>query len=62
MSIMNRLKGLSANWRLKKLSLIRELVKETSYRESFYRYTESLAKKHNIPEMNESKLDDFLHC
>jgi hypothetical protein len=45
----------------KKLSLIRELVTEKSYRESFYRYTESLVKKYNIPEMNESQLDDFLH-
>ncbi len=45
----------------KKLALIKELVTEKSYRESFYRYTESLVKKYNIPEMNESQLDDFLH-
>ena len=45
----------------KKLSLIKELVTEKSYRENFYRYTESFVKKYNIPEMNESQLDDFLH-
>lgn len=45
----------------KKLALIKELVTEKSYRESFYRYTESFVKKYNIPEMNESQLDDFLH-
>ena len=45
----------------KKLALIKELVTEKSYRECFYRYTESLVKKYNIPEMNESQLDDFLH-
>jgi len=45
----------------KKLTLIKELVTEKSYRESFYRYTESFLKKYNIPEMNEPQLDDFLH-
>jgi len=45
-----------------KLALIKELVAEKSYRESFYRYTESFLKKYNIPEMNESQLDDFLYC
>lgn len=45
----------------KKLALIKELVTEKSYRESFYRYTESLVKKYNIPEMDQSQLDDFLH-
>jgi len=45
----------------KKLTLIKELVTEKSYRESFYRYTESFVKKYNIPEMNEPQLDDFLH-
>jgi len=45
----------------KKLALIKELVTEKSHRESFYRYTGSLVKKYNIPEMNESQLDDFLH-
>ncbi len=45
----------------KKLALIKELVTEKSYRESFYRYTKSFVKKYNIPEMNESQLDDFLH-
>ena len=45
----------------KKLSLIKELVTEKNYRESFYRYTEFFLKKYNIPDMNESQLDDFLH-
>ena len=45
----------------KKLALIKELVTEKSYRKNFYRYTESFVKKCNIPEMNESQLDDFLH-
>ncbi len=45
----------------KKLALIKELVTEKSYRESFYRYTEFFVKKYNIPEMNEPQLDDFLH-
>jgi len=57
-----QIKGLV--WQLafeKKLALIKELVAEKSYRESFYRYTESFLKKYNIPEMNESQLDDFLH-
>ena len=45
----------------KKLALIKELVTEKSYRENFYRYTESLVKKYNIPEMDQSQLDDFLH-
>jgi len=45
----------------KKLALIEELVTEKSYRENFYRYTESFLQEHNIPEMNESQLDGFLH-
>ena len=45
----------------KKLALIEELVTEKSYRESYYQYTESFLKKYNIPEMNESQLDDFLN-
>jgi len=45
----------------KKLALIKELVTERSYRESFYQYTESLLKKYNITEMNESQLDGYLH-
>ncbi len=45
----------------KKLALIRDLVAEESYRENFYRYTESLVRKYNISEMNESQLDVFLH-
>jgi len=45
----------------KKMALIKEIVKDRSYQENFYRFTESLAKKYNIPDMNESKLDTFLH-
>ena len=44
-----------------KLALIKELVTGNGYRQSFYSYTESLLKKYNIPEMNESQLDGFLH-
>ena len=45
----------------KKLALIKDLVQEKSYRESFYQYTESLVKKYDIPDMNETDLDNFLH-
>jgi hypothetical protein len=43
------------------MSLIREIVKDKRYQEDFYAFTESLAKKYNIPEMNEQELDVFLH-
>jgi hypothetical protein len=45
----------------KKMALVKEIVKDRSYQENFYRFTESLAKKYDIPEMNESELDAFLH-
>ena len=45
----------------KKLALIKDLVAEKSYRKNFYQYSESIAKKYNIPKMNESQLDAFLH-
>jgi hypothetical protein len=45
----------------KKLALIKELVTEKSYRDSFYQYTEALIKKYSIMEMNESQLDSYLH-
>ena len=45
----------------KKMSLIKEIVKEKDYRNSFYAYTESLLKKYNIPRMTEDELDTFLH-
>ncbi len=45
----------------KKIALIREIVKDRSYQEGFYRFTESLVRKRNIPQMNESELDTFLH-
>lgn len=45
----------------KKMVLIREIVKDRCYQEDFYNFTESLVRKYNIPEMNETELDDFLH-
>lgn len=45
----------------KKLALIQDLVTEKSYRENFYRYTESFLTKYNIPKMNESQFDGYLH-
>ena len=45
----------------KKMALIKEIVKDRSYQENFYHFTESLAKKYDIPDMNESELDTFLH-
>ncbi|MDP3012597.1 MAG: hypothetical protein Q8M92_00040 [Candidatus Subteraquimicrobiales bacterium] len=45
----------------KKMSLIKQIIKEKEYKNSFYTYTESLLKKHNIPRMNENALDTFLH-
>ena len=45
----------------KKMALINEIVKQKGYKESFYSYTEGLAKKYNIPKMNEEELDKFLH-
>ncbi len=45
----------------KKLALIREIVKDRRYQEDFYHFTESLVKKYDIPGMNESELDTFLH-
>ncbi len=44
-----------------KKSLIKELSKDRSYRERFYRYTEDLAKKTGIKKMGEEDLDTFLH-
>jgi len=44
----------------KKMALIKEIVKDRRYQENFYRFTESLVKKHDIPNMNESELDAFL--
>jgi len=45
----------------KKMDLIRAISKEYGYREDFYKYTESLVKKYNIPKMSEEKLGNFLH-
>ena len=45
----------------KKMALIKDVVKDKSYQNDFYRFTESLIKKYNIPEMDESELDTLLH-
>ncbi len=45
----------------KKMALIKEVIKDKRYQNDFYRFTESLAQKHDIPEMKESELDTFLH-
>ncbi|MDZ7699473.1 MAG: hypothetical protein U5R49_21895 [Deltaproteobacteria bacterium] len=45
----------------KRIALIKEIVRDKSYREEFYRFTEALTKKYDIPEMTESELDTFLH-
>jgi len=45
----------------KKMSLLREIVQDKRYQEDFYSFTESLAKKYNIPDMSEQELDVFLH-
>ena len=45
----------------KRIALIKEVVRDKSYREEFYRFTESLTKKYDIPETTESELDTFLH-
>jgi hypothetical protein len=46
----------------KRIALIKDIVRDKSYREEFYRFTESLTKKYGIPEMTESELDTFLHA
>lgn len=45
----------------KKISLVKEVVREKEYKKNLYAYTESLAKKYNFPEINEEELDIFLH-
>ena len=45
----------------KKMTLIREIVKEKEYRNNFYAHTQSLLEKYNIPTMDEDELDTFLH-
>jgi hypothetical protein len=45
----------------KKMSLIKEIVREKEYRDNFYHYSESLLEKYNIPQMTEDELDSFLH-
>ena len=43
----------------KKMDLIKAISKEVTYREEFYQYTESLARKYNIPQMSDQELDAF---
>ena len=45
----------------KKMALIKEITKDKRYQDDFYRFTESLVRERNIPQMNESELDTFLH-
>ncbi len=45
----------------KKIALLKEVINDKNYRENFYAYTEGLAKKYKIPQMNEKELDAFLH-
>ena len=45
----------------KKMALIKDVVKDRCYQDDFYRFTESLVQKYNIPEMSETELDSFLH-
>lgn len=45
----------------KKMVLIKAISKQQRYREEFYKYTEALTKKYNIPQMSEEELDSFLH-
>ena len=45
----------------KKMALIKEVIKDKRYQDDFYRFTELLVQKHNIPKMSESELDTFLH-
>jgi hypothetical protein len=45
----------------KKIALISVIIKDKDYRGNFYEYSASLARKYNIPEMNETELDNYLH-
>ena len=45
----------------RKMALIKEIVKDGRYQENFYHFSESLVRKYDIPNMNESELDAFLH-
>ena len=45
----------------KKMALIKDVVKDKRYQNDFYRFTESLVQKYNMPEMDESELDTLLH-
>jgi hypothetical protein len=45
----------------KRIALVKDIVKDKTYQEEFYRFTESLTKKYAILEMTESELDRFLH-
>ena len=43
------------------MTLIKDLTKHKTYQKNFYKFTESLKEKHNIPRMTEDELDNFLH-
>jgi len=45
----------------KKMALIKEVTGDVRYQNDFYRFSESLVRKHNIPDMSKSELDSFLH-
>ena len=45
----------------KKMALIKEVTGDVRYQNDFYRFAESLVRKHNIPDMSKSELDSFLH-
>lgn len=45
----------------KKMSLIKEIVRDKDYQKNFYNFSEGLKKKHDISDMDESELDALLH-
>lgn len=45
----------------KKMTLIKDVIKDKRYQDDFYRFAKSLLQKYKIPEMSESELDAFLH-
>lgn len=44
-----------------KMALIKDITRESDYKNNFYAYTENLTRRYNIPPMTETELDDFLH-
>jgi hypothetical protein len=45
----------------KKMSLLKEIVRDKNYQKNFYGFSEGLKIKHGIPEMDDSELDALLH-